>query len=105
MKQLKLVRGGGYSKMSVTSSKPIILDNIIRSMRSILEAMAVFDISVENSVAAHHLQVIFMQGQQSVRQDGLPPDVFAAVKALWSDTGVQECYSRCSEYQINDSAR
>ena len=105
MKQLKLVRDGGYSQDERHFFKPIILDNIIRSMRSILEAMAVFDISVENSVAAHHLQVILMQGQQFVHQDGLPPDVFAAVKALWSDTGVRECYSRCSEYQINDSAR
>jgi hypothetical protein len=71
MKQLKLVRAGGYSQDERHFFKRIILDNIVRSMRSILEAMAVFDISVENSVAAQHLQVILM------------PDVFAAVKALW----------------------
>jgi hypothetical protein len=104
MKQLKFVRGGGYSQGERHYFKPIILDDIIRSMQTILEAMADFEISVENSAAAHHLQAISMQGQHSVHQ-GLPPDVYAAIKVLWNDAGVQECYSRRSEYQVNDSAR
>ncbi|GBO33710.1 Guanine nucleotide-binding protein G(o) subunit alpha [Araneus ventricosus] len=28
-----------------------------------------------------------------------------AMKRLWADTGVQECFGRSNEYQLNDSAK
>lgn len=32
-------------------------------------------------------------------------DLLVAMKKLWSDTGVQECFCRSNEYQLNDSAK
>ena len=32
-------------------------------------------------------------------------ELLAAMKRLWSDTGVQECFGRSNEYQLNDSAK
>lgn len=32
-------------------------------------------------------------------------DLLAAMKRLWQDHGVQECFSRSNEYQLNDSAK
>jgi guanine nucleotide-binding protein G(o) subunit alpha len=32
-------------------------------------------------------------------------ELLAAMKRLWSDSGVQRCYARANEYQINDSAK
>lgn len=32
-------------------------------------------------------------------------DLLVAMKRLWSDTGVQECFCRSNEYQLNDSAK
>ena len=29
----------------------------------------------------------------------------AAMKRLWTDSGVQECFGRNNEYQLNDSAK
>jgi len=28
-----------------------------------------------------------------------------AIKALWADSGIQECYDRRREYQLTDSAK
>lgn len=28
-----------------------------------------------------------------------------AIKALWNDSGIQECYDRRREYQLTDSAK
>ena len=28
-----------------------------------------------------------------------------AMKRLWADSGVQECFGRSNEYQLNDSAK
>ena len=32
-------------------------------------------------------------------------ELLAAMKRLWQDAGVQECFSRSNEYQLNDSAK
>ena len=34
----------------------------------------------------------------------LPEELVVAMKALWSDSGVQETFKRAYEYQLNDSA-
>lgn len=32
-------------------------------------------------------------------------ELLAGMKRLWVDGGVQECFSRSNEYQLNDSAK
>lgn len=32
-------------------------------------------------------------------------ELLAAMKRLWADPGVQECFGRSNEYQLNDSAK
>uniref|UniRef100_A0A915LN62 Guanine nucleotide-binding protein G(O) subunit alpha n=1 Tax=Meloidogyne javanica TaxID=6303 RepID=A0A915LN62_MELJA len=32
-------------------------------------------------------------------------ELHAAMKRLWTDSGVEECFSRSNEYQLNDSAK
>ena len=33
------------------------------------------------------------------------PELAGAMIRLWSDAGIQECFSRAREYQLNDSAQ
>ncbi|KAH8147491.1 uncharacterized protein LAJ45_08318 [Morchella importuna] len=40
-----------------------------------------------------------------IEGESLPPEVGNAIKTLWADRGVQECFRRSREYQLNDSAR
>lgn len=35
----------------------------------------------------------------------LEKDYMEAIKKLWEDTGIQECYDRRREYQLTDSAK
>ena len=32
-------------------------------------------------------------------------ELLTAMKRLWADVGVQECFGRSNEYQLNDSAK
>lgn len=32
-------------------------------------------------------------------------DLLAGMRRLWLDAGVQECFARSNEYQLNDSAK
>ena len=104
LKQMKLIHEGGYSRDERESFKEIIFSNTVQSMRVILEAMESLELPLDDQRAEYHVQTIFMQPQQ-IEGDSMPPEVGSAIKALWQDVGVQECFKRSREYQLNDSAR
>jgi guanine nucleotide-binding protein G(i) subunit alpha len=101
---MKLIHEGGYSRDERESFKEIIFSNTVQSMRVILEAMESLELPLDDQRAEYHVQTIFMQPPQ-IEGDSLPAEVGAAIKALWQDAGVQECFRRSREYQLNDSAR
>ncbi|KAJ1822838.1 guanine nucleotide-binding protein subunit alpha [Coemansia sp. RSA 2598] len=103
IKQMKLIHDGGYSQDERESFKEVIFSNTIQSMRVMLEAMDTLHIALEHPEYQSHADVIMsMPGQ--IEAENLPMDVSNAVKALWADGGVRECFSRSNEFQLNDSA-
>lgn len=104
LKQMKLIHEGGYSRDERESFKEIIFSNTVQSMRVILEAMESLELPLHDQRAEYHVQTIFMQPAQ-IEGESLPPEVGNAIEALWKDPGVQECFKRSREYQLNDSAK
>ncbi|EZG05789.1 guanine nucleotide-binding protein subunit alpha [Trichophyton rubrum CBS 735.88] len=104
LKQMKLIHEGSYSRDERESFKEIIFSNTVQSMRVILEAMESLELPLDDQRAEYHVHTIFMQPAQ-IEGDSLPPEVGSAIEALWKDAGVQECFKRSREYQLNDSAR
>jgi len=101
---MKLIHEGGYSRDERESFKEIIYSNTVQSMRVILEAMESLELPLDDQRAEYHVQTIFMQPGQ-IEGDHLPQEVGHAIAALWKDAGVQECFKRSREYQLNDSAK
>lgn len=104
LKQMKLIHEGSYSRDERESFKEIIYSNTVQSMRVILEAMESLELPLDDQRAEYHVQTIFMQPAQ-IEGESLPPEVGNAIDALWKDAGVQQCFQRSREYQLNDSAR
>jgi len=104
LKQMKLIHEGSYSRDERESFKEIIYSNTVQSMRVILEAMESLELPLDDQRTEYHVQTIFMQPAQ-IEGESLPPEVGSAISALWKDAGVQECFKRSREYQLNDSAR
>ncbi|KAF2153915.1 G-protein alpha subunit [Myriangium duriaei CBS 260.36] len=104
LKQMKLIHEGGYSRDERESFKEIIFSNTVQSMRVILEAMESLELPLADPRGEYHIQTIFMQPAQ-IEGDSLPPEVGNAIGALWKDEGVQQCFGRSREYQLNDSAK
>ncbi|KAF3915094.1 hypothetical protein ABW21_db0209356 [Orbilia brochopaga] len=104
LKQMKLIHEGGYSRDEKESFKEIIFSNTVQSMRVILEAMETLELPLADSRSDYHVQTIFMQPAQ-IEGDALSTEVGNAIRALWQDAGVQECFKRSREYQLNDSAK
>lgn len=101
---MKLIHEGGYTRDERESFKEIIFSNTVQSMRVILEAMESLELPLDDSRMEYHVQTIFMQPQQ-IEGECLAQEVGVAVGALWKDSGVQTCFSRSREYQLNDSAK
>jgi guanine nucleotide-binding protein G(i) subunit alpha len=73
-------------------------------MRVILDAMETLDVPLANSGNAKRAEIILSLPPQ-IDADALPRHVVDAVHGLWMDEGVQHCFSRSREYQLNDSAK
>jgi len=101
---MKLIHGGGYSHEEQESFKEVIFSNTVQSMRVILDAMESMGIALKTEGNEEHSKVIIDQPYQ-IETDMLDPEITTAVMALWADPGVQECFGRSREYQLNDSAQ
>lgn len=47
---------------------------------------------------------LFALAAAAEEQGLLPDDLSRVIQRLWSDGGVQSCFTRAREYQLNDSA-
>jgi len=104
LKQMKLIHDGGYSKDDRDSFKEIIFSNTIQSMRVIVEAMEKLEIPYENAESKQYIQTILDMPNQ-IEDIVFPANVAHAIKVLWKDPGVDKCFNRSREYQLNDSAK
>eukprot|EP00042_Codosiga_hollandica_P044841 m.447930 g.447930 ORF g.447930 m.447930 type:complete len:363 (+) comp56884_c0_seq4:674-1762(+) len=103
VKQMKIIHGDGYSTQELTNFKPTIIDNLVHSMRAVLEAMGTLKINLGQSTNKVHVKTIFTFAEAGV-MTAMSTDLSEAIKNLWADSGVQTCFRRSSEYQLNDSA-
>ncbi|KAJ3385764.1 guanine nucleotide-binding protein subunit alpha [Lobulomyces angularis] len=103
LKQMKLIHDSGYSTEEKEAFKEIIFSNTVQSMRVILEAMQTMNIKLSSKSHERYFQTILDLPSQ-IEAEVFPQEVSIAIKSLWHDAGVQHCFSRAREYQLNDSA-
>lgn len=49
-------------------------------------------------------QQLFALSAAAEEQGILPEDLANVIRRLWGDSGIQSCFARSREYQLNDSA-
>lgn len=49
-------------------------------------------------------QQLFALSAAAEEQGILPDDLANVIRRLWADGGIQSCFARSREYQLNDSA-
>jgi GTPase SAR1 family protein len=101
VKQMRIIHGDGYQHQDLINHKQTIIDNLLVSMRAVIEAMGALRIDLGDQANRVHVKAILTaSGQQA-----LSPELSAAIKSLWGDSGVRACFARANEYQLNDSAK
>ncbi|XP_014676585.1 PREDICTED: guanine nucleotide-binding protein G(i) subunit alpha-like [Priapulus caudatus] len=103
VKQMKIIHESGYTRDDCIQYKPVVYSNTIQSMIAIIRAMGQLRINFRDPDRADDARQLFALVSASDEGE-MSPDLAAIMKRLWADTGVQECFSRSREYQLNDSA-
>ncbi|XP_015259786.1 PREDICTED: guanine nucleotide-binding protein G(i) subunit alpha-1-like [Cyprinodon variegatus] len=103
VKQMKIIHEAGYSEEECKQYKAVVFSNTLQSMMAIIRAMGRLKIEFADSARADDARQLFALA--STAEEGvMTPELADAIKRLWKDGGIQECFSRSREYQLNDSA-
>ncbi len=97
----RIIHIDGYDKEECRQFRRVIYANTIQSLSAILQAMELLGIGFalpESRELAHRYASLLEQSYS------ITPELAAIMKVLWLDGGVQACFRRAREYQLNDSA-
>lgn len=126
---MRIIHGSGYSDEDKRGFIKLVFQNIFMAMQSMIRAMDILKIqysSPNNTVrlrySTHYtharadktnetISLFLQENAELVRSvdfetvTSFEPPYVQAIKDLWADAGIQECYDRRREYQLTDSAK
>ncbi|KFQ26813.1 Guanine nucleotide-binding protein G(i) subunit alpha-2, partial [Merops nubicus] len=104
VKQMKIIHEDGYSEEECRQYKAVVYSNTIQSIMAIIKAMGNLQIDFGDSSRADDARQLFALSCTAEEQGVMPEDLANVIRRLWADNGVQACFNRSREYQLNDSA-
>ncbi|XP_069686920.1 guanine nucleotide-binding protein G(q) subunit alpha isoform X5 [Periplaneta americana] len=103
IKQMRIIHGAGYSDDDKRGFIKLVYQNIFMAMQSMIRAMDLLKIQYAESSNIDKAELIRTVDYETVTTFESP--YVEAIKDLWGDAGIQECYDRRREYQLTDSAK
>ncbi|XP_007459499.1 PREDICTED: guanine nucleotide-binding protein G(o) subunit alpha isoform X3 [Lipotes vexillifer] len=104
VKQMKIIHEDGFSGEDVKQYKPVVYSNTIQSLAAIVRAMDTLGIEYGDKERKERGRQCWVTCGS--RWEGpFSPELLSAMMRLWGDSGIQECFNRSREYQLNDSAK
>ncbi|XP_018431039.1 PREDICTED: guanine nucleotide-binding protein G(i) subunit alpha-2-like [Nanorana parkeri] len=101
---MKIIHEDGYSEEECRQYRAVVYSNTIQSIMAIIKAMGNLKIDFGESARADDARQLFALACTAEEQGILPDDLAGVIRRLWADPGVQVCFQRSREYQLNDSA-
>ena len=84
--------------------RPIVFSNTIQSLIAIIRAMGQLKVGFADSSRVEDAKKLFALANTVEETSDLTAELSGVMKRLWRDVGVQSCFARSREYQLNDSA-
>jgi GTPase SAR1 family protein len=103
IKQMRIIHGSGYSDEDKRTFIKLVFQNIYMAMNSMIRAMEALKIpykSEQNEEYAKLIKAVDFETATTLEESHV-----IAIKSLWADPGIKECYDRRREYQLTDSAK
>jgi len=105
VKQMKIIHEAGFTSEDFKQYRPVVYSNTIQSLVAILRAMPNLNISFSYNEREGDAKMVMDVVSRMEDTEPFSEELLAGMKRLWVDAGVQECFSRSNEYQLNDSAK
>jgi len=103
IKQMRIIHGSGYSDEDKRGFIKLVYQNIFMAMQSMIRAMDL--LKIQYTVPSNVESADLIRGVDFETVTTFEPPYVQAIKDLWGDSGIQECYDRRREYQLTDSAK
>ena len=103
VKQMKIIHETGYNAEECEQYKSVVYSNTIQSLMTIIRALEQLKIDFDDPSKTNVAREFFTLAS-STPEGELSSDLVVLMKSLWQDPGVQQCFARSREYQLNDSA-
>ena len=105
VKQIKIIHEQGFSQEEINQFLPIIYSNTIQSLYAIITAMRKLNIALGDESRKEDANKITQVVTEQGDTEPFSEELSFAMKRVWADAGVQYCFRRSREYQLNDSAK
>ncbi|KAM9855377.1 guanine nucleotide-binding protein G(i) subunit alpha isoform 1-T3 [Aulostomus maculatus] len=103
VKQMKIIHEDGYTEDECNQYKVVVYSNTIQSIMAIIRAMGRLKIDFGDAARVDDARQLFALA--STAEEGvMSAELTGVIQRLWKDGGVQACFDRSREYQLNDSA-
>ena len=102
---MKIIHESGFTSEDFKQYRPVVYSNTIQSLVAILRAMPNLNISFSYNEREGDAKMVMDVVSRMEDTEPFSEELLAGMKRLWVDAGVQECFSRSNEYQLNDSAK
>ncbi|XP_033335549.2 G protein alpha q subunit isoform X7 [Megalopta genalis] len=103
IKQMRIIHGAGYSDDDKRGFIKLVYQNIFMAMQSMIRAMDLLKIEYADSSNIEKAELVRVVDFETVTTFESP--YVEAIKDLWADAGIEQCYDRRREYQLTDSAK
>ncbi|NXN67022.1 GNAI1 protein, partial [Himantopus himantopus] len=99
----RIIHEAGYSEEECKQYKAVVYSNTIQSIIAIIRAMGRLKIDFGDPTRADDARQLFVLAG-AADEGFMTAELAGVIKRLWKDSGVQACFNRSREYQLNDSA-
>ncbi|XP_063769903.1 guanine nucleotide-binding protein subunit alpha-14 [Pseudophryne corroboree] len=103
IKQMRIIHGSGYTDEDRRGFTKLVYQNIFTAMQSMIRAMDT--LRIQYSSEQNMENALLIREVEVDKVNSLERKNVEAIKKLWEDPGIQECYDRRREYQLSDSAK
>ena len=102
---MRIIHQHGYTKEEFEQYRPVVYSNTIQSLGAIIRAMNMLNIQFATTEREPDAQRVLEVIQRMKDTEPFNSDLLSSMERLWADSGVQQCFLRSNEYQLNDSAQ
>ncbi|XP_078217600.1 guanine nucleotide-binding protein subunit alpha-11 isoform X3 [Callithrix jacchus] len=100
---MRIIHGAGYSEEDKRGFTKLVYQNIFTAMQAMIRAMETLKILYKYE--QNKANALLIREVDVEKVTTFEHQYVSAIKTLWDDPGIQECYDRRREYQLSDSAK